>query len=154
MAQGDYYRGDGLFSFIGSALKTVAPILPLGLGAAARVVGGALSPAQKAAVNVARVQTFQNPIGGAALPPPPGFSGFQMGGGISVGTSRPTARVGPGRGGVRKKGRRMNVTNVKALRRAGRRVKGFEKMARRFIGFASPRRPKGRMYFRQKKAAK
>lgn len=153
MARGDYYRGDGLFSFLGKALKTVAPILPLGIGQAASVLGGVISP-QRVAVNVARAQQFQNPIGGA-LPPSPGFSGFQMGGGVAIGTSY--AKPGPKRSfgalSPHRKGRRMNVTNVKALRRAGRRVKGFEKLARRFIGFASPKRPKGRMYFRQKKRA-
>lgn len=155
MAQGDYYQGDGLFSFIGSALKKVAPILPFGIGTAASAVGGLLSPQHTRAV------ALQNPIG-AALPPLPTFSGFKAGP-VQIGTSY---APGPGnrtqsQGGARgkkgprpKKGepgyrpKRMNVTNPRALRRAGRRVKGFEKLARRFIGFASARRPKGRMYFR------
>jgi hypothetical protein len=50
--------------------------------------------------------------------------------------------------------RRMNITNPKALRRAIRRAHGFEKMARRVLGFTTPHKPKGRMYFRPKRRAK
>ena len=151
-ATGDYYRGDGLFSFIGKGLKAVSGFLPGPLGGIAKVAGGLLSPAQKAVAT--RPQVYQSQIGGA-LPPPPTFSGFQMGGSVAIGSSaaagagsRPTAVTHVT--GDRKR-RRMNVTNVKALRRAGRRVKGFEKLARRFIGFSAPRKPRGRMYFRTAK---
>lgn len=47
--------------------------------------------------------------------------------------------------------RRMHVTNVKALRRAIRRARGFEKIARKVMGFTSPHRPKGRVYFKHKR---
>lgn len=38
-------------------------------------------------------------------------------------------------GGGRRRYRRMNVTNVRALRRGMRRVQGFAKLARQTIGF-------------------
>ena len=44
---------------------------------------------------------------------------------------------------------RMNVANPHALRRAIRRARGFEKMARRVLGFTSPHKPKGRAYFKK-----
>lgn len=150
MAAGDYRqggyanRGDGLFSFIGSGLKAISGILPGPLGGVAKAVGGVLAP-----------KPHQSPIG-ATLPPPPKFTGVNVGGpsGFTIGTGTVPGTYAPVAGKIPgKKRKRMNVTNVKALRRAGRRVKGFEKLARRFIGFASPRRPKGRMYFRSKKRA-
>lgn len=154
MARGDYYQGDGIFSFLGSALKTVAPILPFGIGTAARAVGGLLSPAQKAVAVQNRVVTAQSPIG-ATLPPSPNFYGLQAGG-VKVGVTTPgngnrtQSNVGHIGG---KKRRRMNVTNPRALRRAIRRARGFEKMARKVLGFTSPRKPKGRVYFRNKRRA-
>ena len=161
---GDYYnarpRGD-IFGFLGTVVKGVAKVgsfIPGPIGVISGAMGG-LSGAAK-----------QNTIG-ATLPPPlvipsrqaptiTRTSGFQAGpvligsqttstfGGVSGGSSS-TAPSACG-----KKHRRMNVSNVKALRRAGRRVKGFEKLARRFIGFASPHRPKGRTYFKSRKRSR
>lgn len=51
---------------------------------------------------------------------------------------------GSGRGrttsesGCRKKGRSMNPTNVKALRRSLRRMEGFERIARRYLKVHAP----------------
>jgi len=50
--------------------------------------------------------------------------------------------------------RRMRVTNPKALRRAIRRAHGFARLARKVLSFTSPRKHKGHMYFRKKKASK
>jgi hypothetical protein len=49
--------------------------------------------------------------------------------------------------------RRMNVANGRALNRAVRRLSHFAKRYRKVVGFVSPRRPKGRVYFRKKKRA-
>lgn len=49
--------------------------------------------------------------------------------------------------------RRMNVTNVRALRRAGRRVKGFLKLAARF-GALPVNRGKGGKLFKRKRHAR
>ena len=149
MVQGDYYRGDGIFSFLGKALKTVAPILPFGIGTAASAVGSIFSPSRTTATQV-RVTPpiLQNQIG-ATLPPAPHFYGVQVGGtklGLTTpGASMPVMRGQPVPG---KKRRRMNVTNPRALRRAIRRARGFEKMARKVLGFTTPRKPKGRAFFR------
>lgn len=112
--QGDYYQAGGIFGsigkFLGKAAKTVA--------------GTALS---------------LTPAGGIAKALIPSLSG-----GSVVGTPRPLIPV-PGLTGIGQRlvpggasgfmlgggRRRMNVTNVKALRRAGRRVRGFLKLARR-----------------------
>ncbi len=50
--------------------------------------------------------------------------------------------------------RRMRVTNPKALRRAIRRAKGFERMARKVMHFVSPRKTKGRAIFRARRTRK
>lgn len=159
MAAGDYYRSSArgdLFGFIGKAIKGIAgvagSVLPGPLGIVGRAVSGAFGGA-----------TRQNPIG-ATLTPPVIFGGGTLGSRLPV--LRPDSTVtrsGVGLGPLQigtttttyghtiagKKRRRMNVTNVKALRRAGRRVTGFEKLARRFVGFASPHKPKGRTYFKR-----
>jgi hypothetical protein len=46
--------------------------------------------------------------------------------------------------------RRMNVANGRALSRAVRRLHHFAKKYRKVVGFVSPKRPKGRMYFRKR----
>jgi hypothetical protein len=48
--------------------------------------------------------------------------------------------------------RRMNVANGRALGRAVRRLHHFAKKYRKVVGFVSAKRPKGRMYFRKRKA--
>jgi hypothetical protein len=50
----------------------------------------------------------------------------------------------------RRKRRRLNVTNVKALRRSIRRCTGFAKLAKRVLRFTSPRPPRGRVTFRKR----
>jgi hypothetical protein len=47
--------------------------------------------------------------------------------------------------------RRMNVANGRALGRAVRRLHHFAKKYRKVVGFVSPKRPKGRMYFKKKR---
>lgn len=153
-ARGDYYglaAGGGLFDIIGKWLGFVGGLLPGPVGTIAKFAGGVLSPPSK-----------QNPIGATLPPPPPMGTGISIGGskGVQIGSfPQPISQFAPGRSfgplsATGKKRRRMNVTNVKALRRAGRRVVGFEKLAKRFIGFASPRKPRGRMYFRKKSRAR
>lgn len=48
--------------------------------------------------------------------------------------------------------RRMSVTNVRALRRALRRVEGFEKVCRRVLTITTGRQPKVRFKRRRKRA--
>ena len=115
-----YYRGD----FIGSVRKGLKKVSTFGRKTAA---------------------VINNPIGSAV-------------GGLSraFGGSRTQTRkdqidinlpyFGPGSQGRRH--RRLDVTNVKALRRAIRRAKGFEKLARKVISFTSPGKAKGRGHFK------
>jgi len=150
-ARGDYYgrtASGGLFDIFGKVLKLGGSILPGPIGTIARTIGGAISPAGK-----------QNPIGATLPPPVPMGTGVSIGGskGIQIG-SFPASGLGTGTAWhppmalPGKKHRRMNVTNPRALRRAIRRARGFEKMARKVLGFTSPRKPKGRSYFRARAA--
>ena len=50
--------------------------------------------------------------------------------------------------------RRMNIANGRALARATRRLHAFAKRYRKIVGFVSPRKPKGHMYFKKKHAKK
>lgn len=54
-------------------------------------------------------------------------------------------------GGEERRYRRMNVANVKALRRAIRRANGFSKLARSVLTFTSPKAPRGKAIFRKKR---
>ena len=132
--RGDYYRGDpGIFGSIWKGIKTVAGV---GLD-----VAGAVNPA----VGIAR-RAFTGLTGGGTRPvqpPPPTMVPPTMGPTGKpppVGTSggmptygAPAAPVYDKMGqliGYRKKRRSMNYGNVKALRRADRRMSGFVKTAR------------------------
>lgn len=123
---GDYYRGDnyggyaagGLFKtigkFLGGAAKTVIKASPVGQ------IAGALFP----------TTPFAAPpqiAGGPPLKPVPGFGGT-------------VSRLLPGgeSGYMVARRRRINPLNIKALRRAMRRAKGFEKQARRVGSFFNP----------------
>lgn len=156
--RGDYYRGDnyrGDFLGIGKALKKVA-------GAAFNI----LAPAPlKAAVNL-----FAHPA-----PQVPGFApggmpmigapmlniGVPAGGKPEPGIAGAAHRFFPGGhtgyGYYNKKGEfvegkrpRMNPLNQRALSRAGRRVKGFLRIARR-LGALPINRGKGKKLFKTKR---
>lgn len=178
--QGDYGQGDpGLFSFLGKVIKGAAGIVShipgLGLvGDAAKAIAGS------GGGSVGMTQTV-NPGGPIPMYQSGGFAGGSMPSGRSIdigyglfhkgteGTSiagglyeshtglAPSGyhviRKGPHAGKLTRN-RRMNVTNPRALRRAIRRGHGFEKMARRMLGFATPHKPKGRMYFRKRTGRK
>jgi hypothetical protein len=134
---GDYYRGDnyatgGIFSsigkFLGGAAKTVLGATPVG-----RVVGTALIPSlgapQIAGLAPGRIMPTPGLRGTAQRLFPGGASGYELG-----------------------RRRRMNPLNVKALRRAGRRVKGFLKIASR-LGALPVHRGKGKRLFKAKRRA-
>lgn len=121
---GDYYRGDnygayqagGIFGsigkFLGGAAKKIIGATPVGRVAQAVIPALAAPPVVQ---------------GLPPLKPVPG-----LGGTIS--------RILPGgeSGYMVAKRRRINPLNIKALRRAMRRAKGFEKQARRVGSFFSP----------------
>jgi len=153
--RGGYYRGDpGLFGSIFKGITgAVGGFITGGpMGAVRGAISGVLSQAQA-------------PIG-ATLPPPATFPmmvrprtpassippilrGSRPGPVVVVprsGSWEPTEVMTPGHGLPKR--RRMNIGNARALRRAIRRARGFEKLARKVMGFTSPRKPKGRSYFR------
>lgn len=121
-AAGDYYRGDyyqgdnyaagGLFGSIGKVLK----------GAATSLIGA-------------------SPLGGIVRAIVPGFGAPGGGGGATIpnpGFKGTMQRLLPGGSTGYHSRRRINPLNIKALRRAMRRAKGFEKQARRVGSFFNP----------------
>jgi hypothetical protein len=165
--QGDYGQGDpGLFSFIGKAIHAVGGLIP-GVGgviSAVEKIGGSLfhhaavatagagggTLAFTASPPVLRSGSSETDIGYGLFHRSTSSSLTRGGGGGSPGA--------PGYHQIRKgrnagkwtRNRHMNVTNPRALRRAIRRGHGFEKMARRMLGFATPHKPKGRVYFKRR----
>jgi len=130
--RGDYYRGDpGLFKFLGKAIGGIAKLggalLPGPLGTVARVAGTLLAGRPPAAPGMAMTlaQAPRTKIG--LLPPtyetffPPAGAGFGP------------APGGRGFGPMGLKRRRINPMNVKALRRASRRIDGFARVARKAL---------------------
>lgn len=117
--QGDYYRGD--FLGIGKALKRVA-------GVATGVVSKLGIPGVSGVAGLAHGLLAGGTVQPRVLPAPlrlhdPGSA-----------TMVPTFTLGGGSG----RRRRINPLNIKALRRAMRRAKGFEKQARRVGSFFNP----------------
>lgn len=145
---GDYktygYAGDP--GWLSSAFKFVTKkILPTAL----KLFGGPVGMVAGTALTVAGAMSAVKP-GAPALAPPPG----SIGGAVSFpgGTTVSVAGVLPSMaaaGAVRPSGyhldkathtrwvrnRRMNIANPRALRKAMRRVQGFEKLAKRTIQF-------------------
>lgn len=145
-AAGDYYQGGdnyhraGDFLGIGKALKKLQPGRLLG-GIARRVLGNVPIVGGLAASLVPGISNnAQRPLilapGGA---PEPGIAGI-------------VHRALPGGESGYLPRRRINPLNVKALRRAGRRVKGFLKIASR-LGALPVNRGKGKTLFKRKRKA-
>lgn len=121
--QGDPFPGLGLLAkAAGRLLPKVAPAVGKIFGRGGAKAGPVLRSAGKIAA------------GGAV---------FELG-------SRVTRRALDGGGGGRRY-KRMNVANVRALRRAIRRTKGFAKLAKSVLTFTQPRAPKGKALFKSRK---
>jgi len=144
---GGYYRGagdPGLFSFIGKAIKTVVKIARPVLGAA---IGGPIGGLITGAATGIAIGTALVPAGAVPAAPPsmpgvgliqPVVAGVVQGAlaGRALGGACPSGYHPDKRTGTRcVRNRRMNVANPRALRRSMRRVKGFEKLARKTISF-------------------
>lgn len=128
--RGDYYRGDyyqgGIFSSLGRLAKPLAGIIPGG-GIVTTALGAAsLFPKRKGA----------QPKMSGAVRPSPGLGGV-------------ISRLLPGGDTGYYKRRRMNVANVKALRRAIRRAHGFAKLSRKVLTFPISKPPRGRPLFKK-----
>lgn len=128
---GDYYRGDGnyaaggLFSFLGKAAKAVVKASPIGQ------VVQAVAPTVFGPPPV--LQGFQGPIA-----PVPGLKGIAQ-----------RAVPGGASGFMVVKRRKMNTLNLRALRRAGRRVRGFLRIASRMGALPVNRGKKGKLFKRK-----
>jgi hypothetical protein len=157
---GDFYgsryrRGDpGFFSALGNVFKgvagSVAGMIP-GIGGA---LSGAISKiGVKAPSAMAPLMKMGKSVGTAIVKHPgitaAGTAALGVGAGALI-AGRKAAGAGAVTVGGRRR-RRMNPCNPRALRRAIRRAHSFERLAKRVIGFSSPRKPKGHMYFKRKK---
>lgn len=130
---GDYYRGDGNYA-AGGIFGTIGKVL----GKVGKAVIGATPIGRVATELIAPKMLAPTITGAPPLIPKPGFKGT-------------VERLLPGgeSGFMVAKRRRMNVTNVRALRRAGRRVRGFLKLASR-LGALPVSRGKSKKLFRRK----
>jgi hypothetical protein len=170
-----YYQGDYRGDWYGGAQGD--PFLGSLFGLAARgikgIIGKIRGPGAGAIVKsfpgVGAIERVGSKVGGI-IRAHPVLSGAGAAGVIAaVGAGAERMIAGPGMGARGPKGfhackskhgcksgawvrnRRMNPCNPRALRRAIRRAHSFEKLARHVIGFSSPRKPKGHMYFKRKR---
>ena len=149
---GDYSTGGygrqmgdpGLFGFIGKALGSIWKVAKPVIGAA---IGGPVGAAIVGGTAGVALGKSLVPVTGAP-PAPPSMPGVGMIQPVVAGITQGVL-AGRAMGGVCPSGyhpakdgsgrcvrnRRMNVANPRALRRSMRRVKGFEKLARRTISF-------------------
>lgn len=153
-----YYQGDPFFgALLGKAASFLIPkVVGMFKGGGATKVLASAGPAIASIGRRVGIAVAKHPVLSAAgaagtIGVLGGVGATRMSGaGTNALGGRHTRMVGaPGR-----RGRRMHVTNVKALRRAIRRAHGFEKLARKVMGFSSPHKPKGRAYFKRKARAR
>jgi hypothetical protein len=174
--QGDYYAGGrgGLGSFFKGALSVAAGFIPGIGGAASRLISKVARPAAAGLAATGGVVGAGRAIaarGTAAIIKHPVLSAAGAAGAVGlVGAGIEHHIMAAQAGGMMKgfhmskarggacpssphlvRNRRMNVANGRALGRAVRRLTHFAKKYRKVVGFVSPHRPKGRMYFRKRK---
>lgn len=164
---GDFYRGDpGIGSFFGGLIKKAVGFIP-GVGpiASALMPGGAKTAGSamvKAGKETIVRAVAKHPVLSAA-----GAAGAMAGAGAVAermiggggGQCRPggQGRVLKKCGQVLKSGkcgkchRRMNPFNPHAARRSARRLHSLVRHYRKYIGFVSAKRPKGRPYVKSRR---
>jgi hypothetical protein len=156
---GDFYRGyrgdPGFFSFLGGLAKKAVGFIP-GVGPAISGGIGAITAVAKrgapviakgrevimahpvlSAAGAAGVVGAAGVMAGRGSRAGAGMSGVMPGGAIGGCHRGPCRRINPRTG---KCIRRMNVTNVKALRRSLRRTHGFAKLAMKTIHLVHPKK--------------
>jgi hypothetical protein len=158
MAYLRYYRYRGDPGFFGNILKGITKILPAAAGfipgvggVFGKVLGKVLPAAGKVAKSVGGVAGAIETIQAGPILGNPIVRGVAKAvgtGALFAGGSALAERVLKGGGGGGMAGgrryKRMHVTNVKALRRAMRRVEGFAKLAKSTIQFTTHTRMKKR----------
>lgn len=155
---GDYYRGD--FLGLGKAFKSVTklvsglgiPIVSQAAGIANSIAGGKniIKSITGAALPGQTVLPMIAPPGGGGgmMTPEPGIAGV-------VHRIAPGGQTGYGRytkagEWTNRRAPRMQVTNTRALKRAGRRVRGFLKIASRLGALPINRSGKGKLFKRKR----
>lgn len=129
--RGDYYRGDpGVFDFLKKAVKTVAGVagsfIPGPIGTVARLVSG----------GAGAVRAPKELAAGGVVSPVPAFFGMQQ---PLAGFAEPGGFDPLGKGAAKRRAlglmprKRMNPMNVRALRRASRRIDSFARVTRRAL---------------------
>jgi hypothetical protein len=170
---GDFYQGDPFWGALaGLAKRGVGALLGVARGGGAKTLPGIAGPVTIGATIKGTAGRVISATRGAIVKHPAisaagaaGAAGMLIGAGAEY-------MMGPGgcapkgfhmskpRGGqcpstphlVRN--RRMNVANGRALSRAVRRLHHFARKYRKVVGFVSPRKPKGRMYFKKRASKK
>ncbi len=140
--QGDYYRGDpGFFSFLGKIGKgLLGAVMPGGGG------GGGESLVKTLGKHTEMMSGAAGTImkrGRAVIAKHPVLSAAGAAGAIGMmgaAGGRAVARRGMRAAAGMRRRRRMNVTNVRALRRSIRRTQGFAKLAMRTIHLVHPKK--------------
>lgn len=159
---GDYYRGDpGIGSFFAGLAKKAVGFIP-GVGPAISTVLDTVMPGgvkTAAAAGAKRVGSaiIKHPVlsaaagAGTAAVMGAGAERMIMGTGAHKGRTLKKCGQVLKSGKVGKCHRRMNPFNPRAARRAGRRIHSLVRHYRKYVGFVSAKRPKGRPYFKARK---
>lgn len=138
--RGDYYRGDifgVLKKVVGGVASVAGKVLPGPIGAVAKIASAALNKPKSTAV-VPISSNMPVSIAGFAPSSPPPIIKREFTAGLLPPTITSTTEYGapmaPGSPFfTRKKRRAMNPLNVKALRRASRRVDSFVRTTRKAL---------------------
>jgi len=167
--RGDFYggRGDpGIGSFFGGLAKSLVGAIPV-VGPTLSRVGGAVGALVKRHPAAGAITGAAKSAGGA-IARHPVLSAAGAAGIMGIGAG--ALAVHELAGGACPKGfhiskhhkgkaphcvrnRHMNFCNPRALRRATRRLHSFSRHYRKVVGFVSPKKPKGRMYFKRRRKA-
>ena len=129
--QGDYYQGD---PFLGGLIKGIGKVAVgaatgfLGGGPVGAITGGIRAVTGAMTTTRVTAPTIRTPTGTM-----PRITRAVTGTGTQTATQPVVFDPKTGKTSVRKKYRRMNVTNDKALRRAVRRQAGFVKLAKKAL---------------------
>lgn len=160
---GDYYRGDpGIGSFFGGLIKKVGSIASSFIPGVGPTVskaidmiptgGGKIVKAAKGAIIKHPVLTAAAAAGSTAVMGA-GAERMMMGGGGHArarGVHPCKSKHGCKHGDM-VPNRRMNPFNPRAARRAARRLHSLVRHYKKYIGFVSAHKPKGRPYIKRKK---
>lgn len=161
---GDFYRGDpGIGSFFGGLIKKVAGVATSFIPGVGSSVSGAIEKIGAGkigkVVGAAKGAIIKHPVlsaaGAAGAMAGMGAGAERMVMGRSTGAhargTHPCKSKHGCKHGDMVPNRRMNPFNPRAARRAARRLHSLVRHYRKYIGFVSAHRPKGRPYIKRRK---